>query len=423
VSDERTGRELTPRSEEPTSAVTPREPQLPQPSAEEARFSAGEQVHTVGLTEERATKIVKQSGNARMVAFLGVLVIVLFIPLYWLYAIGLPIVGVQGQLSKEADQQQVTDISRGYALFLANCARCHGNNGEGLVGPPLNDQGKLYNTVTAAGAPGPGHLNPDYLRSVLTDGGRYVCGDPNSVMPAWLQPKGPLNYRQVQEIIDWVTASKDISFVYQPAAAEGGAAASVPPPVTVNGWRDPNYTPPPDATPVPACWRGTPGGTTTAPTAAPVTSPGTAANPRVIDIQGTDQLKWVDPTTGQQITALSIVPGETVEFKVNVNSAVAHSFHIGSAADLSAATEPSDLPGLAAFANQTQTFTYTFDNIPDQPQFACTILGHYQAMHVDLIPQSGGSSASPAASGAPAESTAPAPSAAPSAAPSPAPSQ
>jgi len=408
VSDERTGRELTPRPDEPTSAVTPREPQLPQPSTEEARFSAGKQVHTVGLTEERAAKIVKQSGNARMVAFLAVLAMVIFIPVYWLYAIGLPVVGVQGQLAKEADQQQVTDISRGYALFLANCARCHGNNGEGGVGPVLNDQGKLFNTVTAAGLAGPGHLNSNYLQNVLNVGGRYVCGDPNSVMPVWTQPNGPLNYRQIQEIIAWITASKDVSFVYQPVAAEGGAAASVPPPVTVNGWRDPSYTPPPGATPVPACWRGTSGGTTTTtPSAAPVASPGTADHPRVIDIEGTDQLKWVDPATGQQMTSLSIVAGETVEFHINVNSAVAHSFHIGSATDLAAASEPSDLPGLAAFSNQTQTFTYTFDNIPSQPQFACTVLGHYQAMHVDLIVQ-GGSSASPAA---------------PSAAPSPAPTQ
>ena len=115
---------------------------------------------------------------------------------------------------------------------------------------------KLYNTVTAAGAPGPGHLNPNYLLNVLTVGGRYVCGDPNSVMPVWAQPNGPLNYRQVQEIIDWITASKDISFTYQPVAAEGGAGASVPPPVTVTGWRDPAYTPAPGATPVPACWSG-----------------------------------------------------------------------------------------------------------------------------------------------------------------------
>jgi mono/diheme cytochrome c family protein/uncharacterized cupredoxin-like copper-binding protein len=422
MTDERTGRELTPRPEEPASAVTPRESQLPAHAPEGAadRFYAGDKAHSVGLTEERAAKVVKQSGNARMVAFLVVLLVVLFIPVYWLYDIGLPVVGVQGRLADEAEQQQVTDISRGYALFLANCARCHGNNGEGGVGPALNDQGKLYNTVTAAGLAGPGHLNPNYLQNVLEVGGRYVCGDPNSVMPVWQQPNGPLNYRQVQEIIAWITASKDVTFVYAPVV-EGGGGATAPPPETVTGWRDPAYTPPPDATPVPACWRGdTTGGGSTTPTAAPVTNPGTADSPREIDVEGTDQLKWVDPATGQQLTELAVVPGEVINFKVDVNSAVAHNVHIDGA-DLATAPEHNDLPGLDTFANSTQTFTWTVPaDLGTDPQFACTVPGHYQSgMHVTLVPQQGGaSSGSPAPSAAPAESAAPGPSAAPSPAPS-----
>lgn len=438
MTDDRTGRELTPRPDDNASAVSPREPALPAPSTQPGeRFYAGDQAHSVGLTEERAAKIVKQSGNARMVAFLGVILVVLFIPVYWVWTIGMPVLGVNGQLKDEVAQQQVTDISRGYALFLANCARCHGSNGEGGVGPALNDQAKLYNTVTANGAPGPGHLNATYLNNVLTVGGRYVCGDPNSIMPVWAQPYGPLNYRQIQEIIAWITASKDTSFTYQAVAAEGGAGASVPPAVTVEGWRDPDYTPAPDASPVPACWRGdvAAGGGTT-PSAAPVSSPGTADSPREIDVVGNDQLQWVDEATGQKLTSLSVVAGEVINFKVNVNSAIAHSFHIGNADELSKATEPTDLPGIPAFSNSTQTYTYTVpQSLPDQTQFACTVPGHYPSMHVDLIAQQAGgasgspaasgapgASASPPASGAPAESGAPASSAAPSAQPSAAPS-
>ena len=71
MSDENTGRDLVPRPDEPSSAVTPRESTVPTSAAEaEVRFSAGEQAHTVGLTEARATQIVKQSVNARMIAFL-----------------------------------------------------------------------------------------------------------------------------------------------------------------------------------------------------------------------------------------------------------------------------------------------------------------------------------------------------------------
>ena len=406
MSEDRTGRELTPRPTEPEGVVAPREPALPATPIEPGRFSAGEQAHTVGLTEERAAEVVQQSSNARNVAFLFVLIFVLFIPLYWLYDIGLSVLGIQARLDKETNQQYVTDVSRGYALYLANCARCHDNpagppaNGLGNVGPPLNDQAKLFNTLTAAGLPGTGHLNPDYLHSVLREGGRYVCGDPKSVMPAWLEPKGPLNYREVEELIDFILASKDTQFVYQPAHVEGGG--TLPPPVDVEGWRDPSFTPAPGATPVPDCWRGTAsGGGGGAATPAPVTSPGTADSPRIIEVHAKG-VQWVD-AAGQPLGAISVVQGETVEFRITNDDPVGHNFHVAGAADLSAASEHNELPGVDTFPSGTQTFKYTVDALPPQPQFACTVAGHYQTMHGDLVPASGGSSgASPAVSGAPA---------------------
>src|SRR5262245_53695476 len=193
MTDERTGRELTPRDE---GELTPL-PGADRLAAE--RFAAGPRAHQVALTEERAAKIVRQSGSARAVAFLVVLIVALFIPIYWFYDIGIPAIGAQGRQSREKDVQFVTDVSRGYALFLANCARCHGENGEGGIGPPLNDQDKLYNAVQPNGQPGTGHLNPNYIQNVLEVGGRYVCGDPKSVMPVWEQPNGPLNYREIEE--------------------------------------------------------------------------------------------------------------------------------------------------------------------------------------------------------------------------------
>jgi mono/diheme cytochrome c family protein len=416
VTDERSGRDLVPRPEEPASAVTPRESGVPSTTpVGDVRFYAGDQAHTVGLTEERAAQVVKQSGSARMVAFLGVLLIVLFIPLYWLYDIGLPVVGYDGRLAANEDAQYVTDVSRGYALYLANCARCHGNTGEGGVGPVLNDQGKLYNAVTEQGLSGPGHLNPEYLHNVLEVGGRYVCGDPNSAMPAWLEPAGPLNYKEIEDIIKFITASKDTEWVYLVAHPEPGTTA--PPPETIQGWRDPAYTPAPDATPVPACWRAPAdgGGNGGQPSAAPVESPGTPESPRVVEVEGTEMVQWVDPATGEVMEQLAIVEGETVEFRIINNSQVPHNFHIGSAEELSTAPENVDLPGVDTFTESTQTYVHTFDSIPEQPQFACTVPGHYGGMNVDLIVQpADGAAPSPGAS-APAESAAPAsPAASPS---------
>ena len=404
MSEERTGRELTPRPEESPGAIEPRESGLPS-TVPARRFYAGDQAHTIGLSEERAAQIVRQSSNSRMVAFLAVLVLVLFIPIYWIYDIGLPFLGMGGRLEAQAENQYVTDVARGHELYLNNCARCHGDQGEGGIGPPLNDQGKLYNTITAQGLPGPGHLNPTYLRGVLREGGRLVCGDPNSVMPPWEQPLGPLNYREVEEIIAFLLAPNTVEYVYEPHVAEG-AEETAAPPSREQGWRDPNYTPPPDATPVPACWRAPSGGNGGSATPAPVESPGTAENPRVIEIHGTQDVRWVD-ADGNQVTQISVVAGETLEFHIiNDSDVVPHNFRIGSESELSTAGPEVDLPGVDTFTagDGPQVIEFNVDSLPtDAPQFACTVPGHYQPMHGDfvMVDGGGGSGASPSPGGSP----------------------
>ena len=222
---------------------------------------------------------------------------------------------------------------------------------------------------------------------------RIVCGDPNSVMPAWLQPKGPLNYKEVEDIISFITASKDTKFTYQPQHVL--PPETIPPPVDEEGWRDPSYSPPPDATPVPACWRA-PAASQGPATPAPVTSPGTADNPRVIEIHATANLTWVD-ANGTQLSQIAVVPGETIDFKVTNDAGFDHNFHIGGATELSSAPPT------------TQEFIWTVDSLPDQPQFACTISGHYQSgMHGDfVVQQADGGSGSPAPSAGATPATSP----------------
>ena len=70
------------------------------------------------------------------------------------------------RLEAEIIAQQITKVERGYNVYQANCARCHGAQGEGGIGTVLNQQDKLFS-----------HLNENYIRNVLTAGGRYVCGD------------------------------------------------------------------------------------------------------------------------------------------------------------------------------------------------------------------------------------------------------
>jgi len=220
------------------------------------RFVGPPQAHTVGLTPERAASIVRQSGSARWVAFLLVTLVAVFVIGYYFYELGVPGIKDSSRLAKEVVAQQVTDVERGYKLYQANCARCHGDAGQGGIGPVLNDQAKLLS-----------HLTPAYIETVLTVGGRYVCGNPSSLMLAWLEPKGPLNYRELEELIAFIRAPTTLTYT----AVDKETKTST----EKTGWRDPAYAPPAGATPVPECWTDAFGGgaATPAPSGAPSGAP------------------------------------------------------------------------------------------------------------------------------------------------------
>ena len=136
----------------------------------------------------------------------------------------------------------MTAVERGYNLYEANCARCHGANGEGGVGPVLNDQSKLFS-----------HLSEAYLKNVLNVGGRYVCGNPKSVMPVWADINGgPLNYIQIEDIIAFIRAPSTQEYVKRSAELNEPVIGADGKVQTFKGWRDTTYKPEPSATPVPA---------------------------------------------------------------------------------------------------------------------------------------------------------------------------
>jgi mono/diheme cytochrome c family protein/plastocyanin len=230
----------------------PPEERLPAPRPSSApvpadRFSAPPSARRNDLTPERAARIVRQSANARWVGFLAVTIVGLFVMGYYFYETGLPGGLSESRLTSQGDTQQVTSIQRGYNIYEANCAQCHGVNGEGGKGPTLNRQDKLF-----------AHLNPDYIRNMLQVGGRYACGNPNSIMPIWSNsgnPPGPLNYKQIEDVINFLRASKNATYnVLDISLFEPVIDPVTGKPKTFTGWVDPNYKPAPGATPYPACW-------------------------------------------------------------------------------------------------------------------------------------------------------------------------
>jgi mono/diheme cytochrome c family protein/plastocyanin len=237
------------RGREPEQRLPATRPPSEQLPAERTdRFTAPASIHaTGGLTPERAAKIVRQSGNARWVSFLAVSIVALFVIVYYFYETGAPFGLSTPRLDQQASVQQVTSIERGYNLFEANCARCHGANGQGGIGPVLNDQAKLF-----------AHLTPQYIQNVLTVGGRYVCGNPNSLMPVWADTNGgPLNYIQIQDLIAFIRAPSTQQFVIRNPSLDEPVLDANGNVETFHGWLDPNYKPAPSASPVPDCWSAT----------------------------------------------------------------------------------------------------------------------------------------------------------------------
>ena len=250
------------------------------PPAPVERFTSPPSTRKFELTPERAAMIVRQSSNARWVSFLAVVIVVLFVALYWFYELGAPLGLTQSRLEAERDAQAVLSVERGYNIYEANCARCHGANGEGGIGPVLNRQDKLFQ-----------HLNEAYLHNILLVGGRYACGNANSQMPVWSNegtPPGPLNYVQIEELIAFIRAENTQTFTKRdPELLEPRIDPVTGEVETFTGWVDPNYQPEPNATPYPDCWQdeflsespapgGSPGASP-APGGSPAASPGASA--------------------------------------------------------------------------------------------------------------------------------------------------
>ncbi len=167
-------------------------------------------------------------------------VVIIFVSIYWFMELGFPLGLTQPRLGAEGSElaaQQVLAVERGYNIYQANCARCHGEQGEGGgIGPALNRQDKLF-----------AHLSEAYLKTVLTVGGRYVCGNPASVMPVWADTNGgPLNYRQIEELIAFLRAPSDQTFIKRDEHLLDPRVDPVTGEVeTFVGWRDPDYKPEP----------------------------------------------------------------------------------------------------------------------------------------------------------------------------------
>jgi mono/diheme cytochrome c family protein len=106
------------------------------------------------------------------------------------------------QAAETADQSAA--VAAGRDLFQSNCTPCHGNNGQGAVGPALNSKELLKSTTDE------------------TFFGLIRTGVPGTVMPAWGQAYGgPFTDEQVTQLVAFLRA-------WEPNAPEITPVAKTP---------------------------------------------------------------------------------------------------------------------------------------------------------------------------------------------------
>lgn len=150
-----------------------------------------------------------------MVGLALTLVAVLLLSLYWLAPefesspFKLDFQGEKGRLEAAAKDFLRERVHLGQKIYQAQCISCHGTEGEGGVGPALNNRSVLKNT------------QDDVFYSVIRS------GVPGTQMPAWsVDYGGPLTDEDVRNTVAFIraweaNAPEIIPIVIEPSAERG----------------------------------------------------------------------------------------------------------------------------------------------------------------------------------------------------------
>jgi cytochrome c oxidase cbb3-type subunit III len=103
------------------------------------------------------------------------------------------------RIERDLASEHLAAEKAGQALYAENCMACHGRNGEGGVGSPLNERNFLEMTVD------------EILFSIVR------TGVPGTIMPAWSQAfGGPFTDEQVSQIVTFMRAWEASAPVIEP---------------------------------------------------------------------------------------------------------------------------------------------------------------------------------------------------------------
>lgn len=110
------------------------------------------------------------------------------------------------RLESDAQRDLEQSVDAGEQIFAQQCAACHGNEGQGGIGPALNAKSLLTS------------VGDDQLFGLVR------TGVPGTAMPAWAQDfGGPLTDEEVRQVVSFVRA-------WEPSAVDVTAAVLPPDP-------------------------------------------------------------------------------------------------------------------------------------------------------------------------------------------------
>jgi len=134
----------------------------------------------------------------------------IMVALIFLLLITLGAITIFDPMRQQQARETQTEVlaQNGATTYAANCRQCHGDSGQGRVGPALN----------RADLRDPNKLDQNW--GFVTD--TISCGRVGTVMPTWGQANGgPLSDEQIRELVTLITGADPVSQAHEvdPAAA------------------------------------------------------------------------------------------------------------------------------------------------------------------------------------------------------------
>lgn len=265
-----------------------------------------------------------------------------------LLLVGVGIYTIWDPIRAEDESERTAEViaERAGNTFAANCRQCHGNQGEGRIGPALNPEGRKAAGLDDWTDPAKRAQYVQLVKNTL------VCGRIGKIMPPWSQEQGgPFSDEQIRQLVILITENPGNGVGWEAAAHHSEELnAQAPLPEVTEVLKGAAIT----GANLPVCGQKA----ETAPTATP-TPPPVATNVTVVATDNKFDLAAIAVPSGQQVT-----------LAFQNRGAATHNWHV-QRVQSTAGGEPQTklLPGgqsetLTFTITQTGTFTYICDVHP-----------------------------------------------------------